>query len=112
MRRTTEKYSYRQRVPSTPSAARSNGGPAKMTRARTIGTRTRADTILNSMGSEPAVSSVSPLELNDGLEQVLTAKIGPEGGCDVNLGIGNLPEKEVADPHFAARPNQQVRIRN
>ena len=41
----------------------------------------------------------------------LSIEIGPAEISDMNLGIGQLPEQEIADPLLAAGPNQQIRIR-
>ena len=43
-------------------------------------------------------------------EQMGPAEIGPEGLGDVNFRIRELPEKEIAEPHFTARANDEIGI--
>jgi hypothetical protein len=45
-------------------------------------------------------------------DQFRFAEIRPKGVGDVDLGVGNLPEQEVADAQLAAGAHQQVGIRN
>src|SRR5437667_698558 len=44
------------------------------------------------------------------LNELWFAKIGPKRRCHDEFGVGTLPEQKVADPHFAAGANHQVRI--
>ena len=37
-------------------------------------------------------------------------KIGPALRGDPQLGIGDLPEQEIADPHFARRADEQIGV--
>src|SRR5262245_26860298 len=41
---------------------------------------------------------------------MLLAEVGPERVGHPDLGVGDLPEQEVADAHLAARPDQQIGI--
>ena len=59
---------------------------------------------------DAAVPAVALLVGDDGLEQVAAAEVGPERLGDPDLGVGDLPEQEVADAHLAARADQQVGI--
>lgn len=40
--------------------------------------------------------------VDERLGEVVTAEIGPECGRDINFGVGELPEQEVAQAHLAA----------
>jgi hypothetical protein len=42
---------------------------------------------------------------------VPASEVGPERLGYVDLGVGDLPQQVVADAHFAARANEQIRIR-
>src|SRR5436309_7832993 len=59
---------------------------------------------------DPAVAAIPLLVGDYGLEQVAPAEIGPQRVGHPDLGIRDLPEQEIADAHFAARPDQQIRI--
>ena len=56
------------------------------------------------------VSPLAFLICENGLEQVPLAEVGPQRVGDPDLRVRDLPEQEVADPHLAARPDQQVGI--
>src|SRR5437867_13246031 len=60
---------------------------------------------------DPAVAAVALLVRDNRVEQIAPAEIGPQRLGDPNLGVGDLPEEEVADAHLAARADQQIRIR-
>ena len=51
------------------------------------------------------------LKIQDGPEQLRPIEIRPQSIGDVELGISDLPEQEVADAHFARRADQQIRFR-
>jgi hypothetical protein len=58
---------------------------------------------------------VSPFPLlvfQNSPQQMLTAEIGPVGWSYINFGIGNLPQKEIADSHLSAGSNKKIRVRN
>src|SRR5213594_1251105 len=58
-------------------------------------------------------SSVPPLtllEIDDGLQELTFAEIGPERLRHPDLGVSDLPQKEVADPQLAAGPDEKIRI--
>src|SRR5687767_306939 len=46
-----------------------------------------------------AEPTVPALELRDGEVQVARAEVRPELGRDQELGVGDLPQEEVRDPH-------------
>src|SRR5213593_2403905 len=66
----------------------------------------------DSKKSDSAVASLALLVFQDGLEKILPPEIGPECRGYPDFGIGDLPEKEIADAHFAAGADKQVWIRN
>ena len=59
--------------------------------------------------AEPACSP--PVFLDRGLE-VRLGKIRPEHGREDEFAVGALPEQEIAQPQLAARPDDQVGIRD
>src|SRR5208337_1126135 len=69
-----------------------------------------------SQGVSVVVADQSPeaalalLERFYGLQQLGAAKVGPEGLGDVDLGVGDLPQQEIAQPHLAAGANDQVEL--
>src|SRR5689334_2011719 len=46
----------------------------------------------------------------EGGEELGFAKIRPESLSDDEFGVGNLPEEKVADAHFTAGADEQIRI--
>ena len=64
----------------------------------------------SSGGPDVAETALPVLVFEDGLEEVRRPEIGPEDRRDPDLGVGDLPEQEVRDPHLAARPDEQVGI--
>ena len=65
--------------------------------ARSGAGATRRDT------TQAAVPAVAFLEIEQSLKQARPRKVGPERFGDVNLGVRDLPQQEVADAHFPAR---------
>ena len=63
----------------------------------------------HSQGAEAAVAAIVFFE---GGEELGFAKIGPEGLSDDEFGVRDLPKEEVADAHFAAGANHEIRIGN
>ncbi len=51
------------------------------------------------------------LIINNRGEQVGAAEVRPQGFGHVNFGVSDLPEQKIADPHFTARANEQIGIR-
>src|SRR5204862_6472993 len=56
-------------------------------------------------------AALASLERRHGLERVALPEIGPQRVGDPQLGVRELPEHEVREPHLAARPDQEIRIR-
>src|SRR5690348_601798 len=52
---------------------------------------------------EAAVAALALLIFRNALEKVKAAKIRPESCGHIDLGIGQLPEEEIAEPHLARR---------
>ena len=57
-----------------------------------------------------AKSAVSLLKIQQSFQELLFPEIRPEGLGKIQLGVGQLPEKEIADPVFPAGPDQQIRV--
>src|SRR5262245_54117675 len=63
-------------------------------------------------GSAGAAKAALPaLELPERAQQVLLRKVRPQDVGEVELGVGELPEEEVADTLFAARPDEKIGLR-
>src|SRR5688572_22877001 len=58
--------------------------------------------------SDPTESTRTALELRDGAVQVEGAEVRPQRGRDEELGVRDLPEQEIGDPHLPARPDEEV----
>ena len=52
------------------------------------------------------------VERIDGSLQFLPVKVRPRLVCEIEFGIGELPEQEIRDPLLSTRADQKVRIRN
>lgn len=50
------------------------------------------------------------MELIDGQHQVLGGVVGPQAIAEMELGISGLEEKEIAQPFFAACPDEKVDV--
>ena len=60
--------------------------------------------------AEAAVAAFPLLEFRNAFQQLQASEVGPQCLRHVDLGVGELPEQEVAEPHLAAGANHQVRI--
>ena len=61
-------------------------------------------------GVDGAVAAFAFLEVEEGFEETGAVEVGPEGFGDEDFGVGDLPEEEIADAHFAAGANQEIGI--
>src|SRR5262249_53133222 len=57
-------------------------------------------------------TTLALLEEVERLEVLPLAEVRPERVGDVDLGVGELPEEEVAESHLAARPDEEIGIGN
>ncbi len=48
--------------------------------------------------------------VGDAFEEVSAAEFWPERGSDVDLGVGELPEKKIAQAHFAAGADDEIGV--
>src|SRR5450759_1335831 len=62
------------------------------------------------LADDAAVAALPLLEIEDRLEEMALAEVGPERGRDPDLAVGDLPEEEVRDAHFAARADEKIRV--
>src|SRR5206468_4939868 len=76
------------------------------------GARAKVSILLLHRPLDAAVAPLAFLVLEDGLEKMLAPEIRPICGSDPDFGIGDLPEKKVADAHFPAGADQQIGIRD
>src|SRR6266567_4586194 len=65
-----------------------------------------------SFQAQSAVAPLPFLKVHDGLEQMFLSEVRPERLRHPNFRISRLPEKKIAQPHFAAGANEQVGIGN
>src|SRR6516165_5673062 len=60
---------------------------------------------------DPAVAAFSLLKIEEGFEQAGAVEVRPEDIGDKDLGVGDLPQKEVADTHLTASADKKVGVR-
>src|SRR4029079_13530560 len=60
--------------------------------------------------ADSAVSPVALLIREDRFDEVPTPEIGPQSICHVDLRIRDLPQQVIADAHFAAGADEEIRI--
>src|SRR5262245_46493942 len=104
------------------AATRSIQGKPNQIAASSSGPRTRADRIrmsrprfrpargVGASAADAAIASLTPTKLRDRLLKVLLAEVGPQRVDKHQLGIGALPQQEIADALLAAGADQQVGI--
>src|SRR5512145_1553010 len=102
-----------------PTVNQTNAGirtTALAIRRQAAGTPARSRTITSSASSsltsylpEPARAA---LKLGHRAIEVAGAEVGPHDGREHQLGVGDLPQEKIRDPHLAARADQEVRIRD
>src|SRR5206468_8129546 len=91
--------------PSKPTAGSTRSvGPGMLASGLTSRTDPLAINLLGCL-TEPPFSALVMRQCGDELG---FAEIRPKGRCHEKLRVGNLPEQEVRDAHFAAGTNQQV----
>ena len=59
---------------------------------------------------EAAEAAVATLVVGDGFDEMEAAEVGPEAVGDEDLGVGDLPEKEVGDALLAGGADDEVRV--
>src|SRR4051812_34995588 len=103
----------------TTAVTRSIHGKPNHTAARSSGPSTAADTTLSSrprkraggaLVADAAIATLAAAELGDGALEMLLAEVGPQRVDEHQLGVGTLPEQEIADALLAAGADQQVGI--
>src|SRR4029450_6332554 len=91
-------------------AASSNGPRTTADRMRSTRPRCRCKRPTGASAADAAISPLTPTELGDRLLQMVLAEIRPQRVDEHQLGIGTLPEQEIADALLAAGADQQVRV--
>ncbi len=61
-------------------------------------------------GGEASELPLARRERKTGGEQVIASEFGPEDVGDPDLGVGDLPEQEIAHAHLAGGADQEVRV--
>src|SRR6478672_9285353 len=107
-------------IGATKAATRSIQGKPYHTAASSSGPRIAADTTRSSrprkragaaaLAADAAIATIAATELGDGPFEMLLAEVGPQGVDEHQLGIGALPEQEIADALLAAGADQEVGI--
>src|SRR5262245_53379083 len=59
---------------------------------------------------EPAEAALAPVELAHRVRQLARAELGPRRLDEQQLGIGGLPEQEVAEALLAAGAHQEIHV--
>src|SRR5690242_10687998 len=60
--------------------------------------------------TDAAVAPVALLELDKGFQQPRAVEVRSQGVRNKYLGVPDLPQQKIADPHLAAGSNEQIRI--
>src|SRR5918996_5822432 len=92
-----------------------NGQSPRITRTSATGIMASAEAIRSAkpdsrLTTRCPVASLAPPEFADRLAQAPLIEIRPVDRHEHQLGIGELPEHEVAQPLLAAGPDQEIRI--
>jgi len=61
-------------------------------------------------GVDAPVATFAFLEVDERLEEAGAIEIRPESFGDEDFGVGNLPEKKIADAHFATGADKKIRV--
>lgn len=61
--------------------------------------------------AEAAIAAIALLIISNRLQQVNAAKVRPEHSGQIQLGIGSLPQEEVAEAKLTAGADDQVQLR-
>src|SRR5690242_3432559 len=103
------------------AAIRSTQGKPNQRAARQSGARIAADTnrtrrppkrregTAEALAADAAIAPLPSPVLRDRLLEVALLEIGPQGIHEHQLGVGALPEQEIADALLAAGADQQIR---
>ena len=59
---------------------------------------------------DSAVATVACGVVFQGFVEFFVGEFWPGCGCDVEFGVGDLPEEIVADPHFASGADEEVGV--
>src|SRR3954469_11418373 len=102
------------------AATRSIQGKPYQTTASSSGPRIAADTTLSSrprkragaaaLAADAAITTFAAAVLGDGPLEMLLAEVRPQGIDEHQLGVGALPQQEIADALLTAGADQKVRI--
>src|SRR5215213_7675784 len=98
------------------STRATNGQPPTMTAPSAPVAITRLETARcrnagsNALPGGSAISPLAPVVLAQCVAQVLIAEIGPAEGHEHELGVGELPQQEIADALLSAGADQEVRV--
>ena len=61
-------------------------------------------------GVDATVAAFALLEIEKSFEETSAVEVGPENLGDEEFGVGDLPEKEIADAHFSAGTDEEIGI--
>ena len=100
------------------AVVRANTQPPTYTAASTSGASTSAEATRkpSSRAARSAtrrtVAPLALLELGHRAFKLMFGKVRPQGIGEHELGVRQLPQKKVAEPLFAAGPDQEIGIRH
>src|SRR5204863_9179689 len=102
----------------TSAATRSIQGKPSHTAASSSGPRTTADASRSgrprkragALAADAAIATFAAAKLGDRPLEMLLAEVGPQRVDEHQLGVGALPQQEIADALLAAGTDQQVGI--
>src|SRR6185369_2955082 len=93
----------------------SSQGDPRNTPPSASGINTRAEMIRCASMLVLSAGAVSPfaiVKLADGILEIILGEVGPQAIEEHQLGVGRLPQQEIADPLLAAGADHQVRVGN
>src|SRR5262245_8383359 len=116
----SHKYSTSPSIATATTSSPHAQAGARKIRARRAGIATTAvASLARSTGAFPSLlllagapeAAFALLVVLERAEQLRLAEVRPQGLGHVQLGVGDLPQEEVGDAHFAAGADEQVGIR-
>src|SRR5471030_3005624 len=93
-------------------ATRHSGARTAADAMRTSKPRKRRGDAPKGLAADAAIAPLAPPELGDSFLEMGLVEVGPQRVDEHQLGVGALPEQEVADALLAAGADQQVGIGN
>src|SRR6476661_2698237 len=80
--------------------------------ARAVTTRWRIALDIAGLGRGQAEPPLAARELGDGAGEIVVREVRPQGVAEVELGVGKVPQKEIADALVASGTDEEVGLRH